>query len=132
MAFTDVEKSRIRVHLGYPSIGSASVLALGVPAAGHPMFLLERQMEKLLPEAEPQARAILCECDAIENQMRQARTRLGVDVSANTKFRPREELEDLLDLYAYWTDALADILAAQKNLYSSKHSGIGGYTLVES
>ena len=95
------------------------------------MFLLERQMDKLLPEAEPQARSILCECDAIEAQLKQARTRLSVDVSANTKFRTREELEDLLDLYSYWTDALADILAAQKNLYSAKHQGMGGYQLVE-
>ncbi len=90
------------------------------------MFLLERQMTQMLPESEPQARSILCECDAIEAQLKQARTRLSVDVSANTKFRPREEIEDLMDLYDYWTDALADMFAAQKNLYSEKHRGLGG------
>lgn len=95
------------------------------------MFLLEQQMTKVLPEAEPQVREILCECDAVEKQLKQARGRLGVEVSANTRFRPRQELEDLQDLYNYWTDALADILAAQKNVYSAKHQGLGGYVLVE-
>lgn len=106
-----------------------TVLALGVPSAGHPMFLLERQMDKVLPEAEPKIRSILCECDAVEGQLKQARGRLGVEISANTRFRPREELDDLMDLYDYWTDSLADELAAQKNVYSAKHRG-SGYMLV--
>lgn len=132
MAFSLEEKSRIRVHLGYPSIGSASVLSLGVPAGGQFMFLLESQMDKLLPEAETQAREILCECDAVEKQLKQARGRLGVRSAAETSFRPREEIEDLTELYGYWTDALADILSAQKNVYSAKHQRIqGGYVLVE-
>jgi hypothetical protein len=54
---------------------------------------------------------------------------LGVEISANTRFRPREELDDLMDLYDYWTDSLADELAAQKNVYSAKHRG-SGYMLV--
>lgn len=132
MAFTQEEKSRIRAHLGYPNVGSATALALGVPAAGHPMFLLESQMNKVLAEAEPRVREVLCECDQVQAQLKQARGRLGVEIAANTRFRPREELEDLHDLYVYWTDELADILAAQKNPYSQKHQGMYGYMLVES
>lgn len=89
-------------------------------------------MQKALPEAEPRIREILCECDRVQAQLKEARGRLGVEIASNTRFRPREEIDDLHDLYAYWTDELADSLAAQKNPYSQKHLGLGGYILTES
>ena len=119
------EKMRTRYHLGYPQIGTFTVMALGVPAAGQTQFILERQMDHILPEAEPKLREVLCECDRIETTIKDARQRLSVERSGDVRFRVREELEDLYELYEVWTDTLADMLAAVKNPRSARHFPTG-------
>lgn len=131
MAFTLEEKARIRYHLGFPNIGNATVLALGFPAAGHPAFLLEAAMNQILPEAEPTARNAILQCDCIEKQLAEARSRLKAGTAGNVILRGREELEDLEDQYDYWTDALVDVFGVNKNPFSKKHQRVGGeYTVI--
>jgi hypothetical protein len=126
MALTLVERARVRYHLGFPNIGQAVSLALGVPAAGHPAFLLEAAMNAILPEAEPKLREVLLQCDCIEQQLQDTRKRLSAMDVGGVKLRGREELEDLEDQYDYWTDALVDIFGVNKNPFSKKHQRLGG------
>jgi hypothetical protein len=118
---TDAEKQRARYHLGYPGMSTIPTAALGVLGTGQAAFLVERAFTHVLPVAEDKIREILCECDAIESQTKQARQRLSIAQSDTTRFRTREELRDLDDLYALWTDKLADILSVPKNPYSYAH-----------
>jgi len=130
MALTQPEKARIRYHLGFPNIGTATVLALGFPAGGHPAFLLESAMNQILPESEPLVRNAVLQCDCIEQQLAEARQRLKVNTAGNVILRGREELEDLEDQYDYWTDALVDIFGVNKNPFSKKHQRVGGEYVV--
>lgn len=125
MALSQEERMRVRGHLGYPQVSSLTLLSIGVPIAGQPHFVLERQMDHVLPEAEKKLREILCECDSIESQLRQSRERLSVAATGETKFRGSEELADLQDLYERWTDRLADFFAAVKNPTSEVHHRSG-------
>lgn len=131
MILTSDERARIRYHLGFPELGLQPVLALGFPSGGHPAFLVERSMDHVLPEAIPKLREVLQECECVEAQLRETRSqRLKVSQVGSTRIRAREELEDLRDLYAYWTDRLADMLAVVKNPFSLAHQGAGGVTVV--
>ncbi|MAF27868.1 MAG: hypothetical protein CL819_01310 [Croceicoccus sp.] len=130
MALTVEERARTRYHLGFPNVGNQTILALGVPAAGHPAFLLEATMNNILPEAEPTFRAVLKQCDCIEAQLADARSRIKAQTAGNVVLRGREELEDLEDQYDYWTDALVDIFGVNKNPFSKKHQRVGGEYVV--
>ncbi len=130
MAITDQERARTRYHLGFPNVGNQTILALGVPAAGQPSFLLEATMGNILPEAEPTFRSVLNQCDCIESQLADARKRVSVSTAGGVVLRGREELEDLEDQYDYWTDALVDIFGVNKNPFSKKHQRVGGEYVV--
>ncbi len=126
MALTEQERSRIRYHLGFPNVGYTTVLALGFPAAGHPAFLLEGAMNAILPAAEPNCRDVIRQCDCIEQQMKDARSRMKARVVGEIILRSTEEIGDLEEQYRYWTDALVDIFGVNKNPYSKKHQYLQG------
>ena len=130
MSLTQPEKARIRYHLGFPNIGTATVLALGFPAGGHPTFLLESAMNQVLPEAEPLVRNAILQCDCIEKQLAEARQRLKAATAGSVILRGREELEDLEDQYDYWTDALVDVFGVIKNPFSKKQQRVSGEYIV--
>lgn len=130
MALTQEERARIRYHLGFPNVGNQTILALGVPAAGHPAFLLETTMNNVLPEAEPTLRGLIKQCDCVEAQLADARSRLKASVAGNVVLRGPEELEALEDQYDYWTDALVDVFGVNKNPFSKKHQRVGGEYIV--
>lgn len=125
MAFTSIEKVAIRHHLGFPQLSSVAILALGVPAASQTQFLLEDAMTRVFPEAEPKTRQILAECECIERQMQEARSRIKIAATGDVVLRGREELEDLEDAYDLWTDKLVDIFGVNKNPFSKTHQRVG-------
>ncbi len=121
MPLTVEERSRVRYHLGFPNVGYTTVLALGFPAGGHPAFLLEGAMDALLPQAEPQTRDVILQCDCVEAQMKEARSRFKAATVGEVVLRSTDEIENLEEQYRYWTDALVDIFGVNKNPYSKKH-----------
>lgn len=124
------ERVRIRHHLGFPNIGNRAVISLGVLAGGLPTFILESAMTNLLPEAETLMRNALTQCDCIEAQMGEARTRMKTAAVEGVILRAREELEDLEDQYDYWTSALVDFFGVIKNPWSNKLNRVSGGTTV--
>ncbi len=130
MAFTDVEKALIRHHLGFPQLGIPFILALGVPAAGQSAFLIEDAMNRVTPAAEPKTRQILSECECIERQQQEARSRMRIAATGETVFRAREEMEDLESDYDLWTDKLVDIFGVNKNPFSKTHQRVSGEYIV--
>jgi len=131
MALSQEERAKVRYHLGFPSIAKRTVLALGFPSGGHPLFLVENAMTEILPEAEPKLREVLLECDCIEAQMRDARGRMRTASVGQVQLRSTAEIDDLEGRYTYWTDALADMLGVVKNPFSVRHRAMsGGYTVI--
>lgn len=130
MAFTDLEKAAIRHHLGFPQLAVSATLALGIPAASQTQFLLEDAMTRVLPAAEPKTRQILSECECIERQTQEARSRIKIAATGDVVLRGREEMEDLENDYELWTDKLVDIFGVNKNPFSKTHQRVSSEWMV--
>lgn len=130
MALSSDEKVRIRQHLGFPQVHTMVTVALGIPAGGHPTFILEDTMDKLRPESEAVVREILAECDRIECQLKEARSRLAVSSVGGVDLRGPEEITALWDLYQLWTDKLVDVFGVNKQPFSKAHQRLDGQIMV--
>jgi hypothetical protein len=127
MAFSELEKGRIRHFLSYPSFSSLSQsIQLGYPAASQPLFLLDDAFKRLTPEGEVSVRNDLCECESIERQLSGSRTRFkalkvgGIEVNDSEPDKLRRELK-------YWGARLASDLGVTPNPYSEfEHQNAGG------
>lgn len=128
---TDQEKARVRHHLGFLNVGQGTSIGLGVPTVSELGFILERTMNDILPAAIQTIRDTLTECDCIELQMKQGRTRLIARKTDGVELFGPEEIAELENLYVYWTSNLADELGAEKNPFSKKHQRLGGETFVQ-
>lgn len=127
MAFTEHEKARIRHFMGYPSFSALSAsIQLGVPAAAQPLFILEDQFARITEEGVQAARIDLCNCEAIEAQLGDARQRMATTSVGNITMNPRETAQ-LRGELAYWVTRLADDLGSPVNPYSrAEFFGTGG------
>lgn len=118
MALTEPQQSRIRHFLGYPSFSSLSQsIQLGYPAASQPLFLLEDAFRRLKPGGEAAVLQDLCECESIEKQMSQARTRFSA-LKLDKLEVNQQETQQLLGALRYWSARLADDLGVVANPYS--------------
>lgn len=127
MPLSDGEKQRIRYHLGYPSLGTAASIQLGVPALSQTNFLVESALGRLLEEALPQVRAIVSTMDGIENKLIEAQDRLAATKLADLSLRENEP--DMLETeYRRWGYRLADIVGSPVYPYSRRYQG-GGSTI---
>lgn len=125
MSFTEQEKGRVLHHLGYPSFSSLSNgIQLGFPAGAQPLFLVEQSFVRLSDAGEESVRADLCQCEDIEAQLADARSRMKarklgeLEMNAAESTQLRGELE-------WWRDRLADDLGCARNPYSNAY-GFGG------
>lgn len=118
MAFTEMEKSRIKRFLSYPDwVALAASIQLGFPAASQPLFLVESAFNKLTPEGEASVREDLCQCESCEKQLIDARSRFKairigeIELNLNETKLLRKEL-------LWWVTRLADDLGVVSNPYS--------------
>jgi len=127
MAFTEREKAGILHHLGYPGFSAmAASVQLGFPSASQPLFLVYSSFDRILPESEQQVRRDLCECEAIENQLSDARKRLRASRIGEITLNG-SELEQLRGELAFWQKRLADDLSVMPNPYAQMtYEGLGG------
>ncbi len=126
MSFSDDEKARIRHFLSYPSWSStAQSIQLGYPAASQPAFLLEDAFHRLTPGGVSTVKRDLCECEAIEKQMSEARGRLKATEVGGVKMNAAER-EQLRRELVFWASRLASDLGVVTNPYSQfEHTGAG-------
>lgn len=118
MAFSDTEKARIKHFLSYPDwVSLAQSIQLGFPAASQPLFLVESAFNRLTGGGEESTRRNLCECEDIERQMSQARSRLRAKRLGNLHLNPRE-LAQLRGEMIWWVTRLADDLGVVSDPYS--------------
>lgn len=119
MAFTDDEKTRILRFLGYPDWQQLSQsIQLGFPAASQPLFLVFDSFNRMTPTAEERIRFDLCQCEAVENQMIDARSRLKASRIGDLHVDGARERRALVADLEYWTRRLADDLGVFPNPYA--------------
>lgn len=113
--FTDSEKARIRHFLGYPSWAALSNgIQLGFPAGAQPLYLLEQAFGRMLSGGSDTVRSDLCECESIEAQLRDGRSRLKAVALGELKMNPLE-LTALRGELIFWQRRLADDLGVPMN-----------------
>jgi hypothetical protein len=127
MAFTDQEKARIKHHLGYPDWSALSAsIQLGFPAGSQPLFLVEQAFPRLTVGGEDSVRLDLCQCEAVENQLGEARGRFKAKRMGELQLNDMEPAQ-LREELVYWQQKLADDLGVVRNPYSqSAYEGIPG------
>lgn len=116
--FTEQEKAKIRVALGYLMAAPVASIVLGVPAATQPMFLVEGAMERMLFHSGPIIRDILCQIDAVDEAIKGLPGYAVASVMGNMTLR-EDSMEKLQQLRGYWVKRLSDVLGAPSNPYSA-------------
>src|SRR5690349_17084723 len=115
MALTQLERARIRYHLGYTNIDDPTAMSLGVPQATQFQFTLELNFDKLDADAEPFVRRCVMELDCIEDQKSAFRGSLEFKRTGSVEFRGSEAFAELAIQYREWRAKLADILGTYPN-----------------
>lgn len=124
MALTDHEKVRIRHHMGYLNVGMAQTFALGVPSAVETQFLIDGSMNRILPEAETEARRLVSVLDQIEAQQVNdlellATTKVG-EIEVNDTEQAKLKVQ-----YRHWQQALGNLLGVSPNPYDMRFRNSG-------
>lgn len=124
---TDAEKQRAAYHLGYPAVTSAASVAFGVPTLTQTNFLVYSSLDKLLPSALDQVRAIVSTMDTIEAKLVEAQDRLAATQLEELHLRENEP--DMLEAeYRRWGYRLSDIIGAPVYPYSRRYASSGAST----
>lgn len=135
MALNEEEKTAVRYYLGYPQVSTAALLSLGNPDKSQLNFIVEFNMQHILPRVEKWIRRILQELQCIEDQMSTFRGSLEIrGVVGSVQLRSGDALEDLDFEYRKWVGQLADQIGAPENPFSNRLRlmGGGGSHVVES
>lgn len=125
MALTLEERAKIRYHLGYLNTNVGHALALGLVSASQLLFIVERNMDSLLNEAEFLVRRAVSELDCIEDQLSASRENYATRRVDEVHFDTNQEGR-LQDQYLQWSDTLADLLGATINPFSKRHRFMRG------
>lgn len=126
MALNEEEKNACRYYLGYPQISTAAAISLGVPDKTQLNFVLELNMQNVLPVAEKWVRRALQELQCIEDQLSKQRQSLELRaVTGAVHFRGGEGMDDVWFEYRRWVEALSDTLGAPPNPFSNRMRTLG-------
>lgn len=127
MAFTQQEKGRILHHLGYPNWQTlAASIQLGIPTGSQPLFLIYQAFQAITDDGEEAVRRDLCQCEATECQIGDARSRFRATAIGEIKLNP-QEIAMLDRELQRWRRTLADDLGVVPNPYSQiNYYGAGG------
>lgn len=130
---SDADRARVRHHLGYLNVEPVSSIALGFPSAQQSMFLVDRAMDRLIPEGVSRIIQQLNTLDCIEQQMVESLCRLKAQQLGELKIRNSNEEpteQDLLEReYLRWAKRLADDLGCALNPFSERFRAGGGQSI---
>lgn len=127
MALNEDEKTAIRYYMGYPQVSTAALLSLGNPDKAQLNFIVEFNMDHILPRVEKWIRRILQELQCIEDEMSTTRRSLEIrGVVGSVQLRSGDALEDLDFEYRKWVAQLEDTVGAPSNPFSNRLRIMGG------
>ena len=125
MALSGGEKVRIRYHLGYPNLTSGTALAAGIPFDTQFLFLLDRSMNMVLPDAEGLVRTLIGRLDQTDEEIFQTHIRMQASEVKGIKLRA-DEADALETEYYRQATRLADVLHVPLYQFSARFQGRGG------
>jgi len=122
------EKTSINMHLGYFAqammVGS---IALGIPAATEPMFLVANAMERVPESAVGKIRKFLAVLDSIEDKLIAVVGNLEVNKIGGIELR--SDAGDAIEHeYARWAHRLCNALGVPLNPFALRYASTGAGT----
>lgn len=123
---TEDEKGRIRYHLGYAETSAASGFSVGGAVQPfEPTFLVEAQLNKVMPIAESRVRMLLQRLDDTEQQIFCAQTNVEAQAVGNITVNLKVQM-DLENFYLRWRAQLCNLLSVFPNPFDKRYGGGGG------
>ncbi len=119
------ERSRVRVHLGYPNVSAISTFTLGNPAAIETTFIIEGAMNKVLDEATGEVRRHLAILDGVLEQMLADQELLAVTKVDEIDIR-QDEFAQLVRQYMFWRSSLGNVFGVGPNPFDQRFSSWAG------
>ena len=123
---TNVEKSAVRRHLGFPEVESVSVYAMGMVIPMQGLYLVDSAMDHLTESGATRVRELLGVLDGLEQRMIKAACYLTVERIGEIQMRAANGPQgtDLIEReYLRWAKRLSDCLGVPYYPYSEKFSG---------
>jgi hypothetical protein len=125
---SEIEKVKVRLHLGYLNVQEAQTFVLGTPAAVETQFIVEGAMNRILEEALPEVRRHLQILDQIEEQMIQNLELLQITkidtIEVNSTGQDREQRQ-LIQVYDRWVNGLANLMGVYRNPFDKRLGALG-------
>jgi len=125
MPLTDTEKHSIEYHLGWVQDEQALLLS-GNVVAHQIISLLRHNIQRTAESKVYRVREALCECQKIQDQLKEVRGKFGAVRIGDIEYNAREAVEMLDYEYLRWTRKLADMYGGHENLYSRERQQLGG------
>lgn len=118
-------KSRVREHMGYLDVSSATTYGLGIPILVHPQFAFEDSLNKINSYSIPRVMKYLARLDSIVDQVFCNSDLNDVSVVGEITIDDKR-LRKLAATYKIAQQSLANILGAQPNPYDMREWLKGG------
>lgn len=124
MSLTHEEKVKVRHHLGYLNVAFAYTFVFGIPAAVQTQFTVEGAMDRLLAEAEPEARRQLRILDRIEELDVEGLEDVEVEEIGGIKIDP-DFYNKRWAQYERWRRSLANLFGIAPNPFDQRLAARG-------
>lgn len=129
MPLTEIEKNRVRMHLGYPGVDQLGSIQLGIPTVRQTSFILQTALDRILEESIPRVREILDVMDRIEDELVKSTKYLAAMRVGNLELRPTKAGESHPDAlereYCRWGFRLGDVFGVPPYHLSLRYQKFG-------
>ncbi len=115
----DLEKVKVRYHLGYLNVQESSTFVLGVPAAVPTLFMIEGAMNRLIPAAIPMVQMWIANCDAVICELFGRMNLANYEALEEVKVNPKR-VQELGKHYRFAVQSLAAIFGCPPNPFDPR------------
>jgi hypothetical protein len=122
LPLTDLEKAKVKKHLGYPVVNTAAGMSFGIPIPLQTLFIVDSAVTFILEAVVPDVRNILNVMDGIEQKMVDGQDFLPASKVDDISVRP-DHIERLEDEFARWGWRLANLIGAFPYPLSPRYKG---------
>jgi len=122
---SEVQRIKVRHHMGYLQVADAYTFVLGSPASVETTFIIEGAMDRLLEHAIPLFLQILDNLDRIECQLIDDLENLAVEQIGDIRINLKEQ-KQVRESYDYWVASLSNMLGCPRNPFDKRIQATSG------
>lgn len=132
---TDVEKVKIRYHLGYPGFGRVASASGGIPVLRSPDFMVDLRLTQITDDGTlALLRFLLSECEKAEERISHSSDELSAEQVGTIKLRGSQRGQRITDLredeHTRWAQRMADLLCVELYAFAPRFQQSGPGTMI--